>query len=360
MLGKWDASVQQIIRKTSEYLAVPSVVGFEASFLHYLAGDLRNLGLECELTARYLLVAAREITNDVLLSIHVDRHGLITTAHGDLEYAAFVMRAEKYQEEPSASLQMLNRIRSRFLGEQVFAYDANTGTILCEGIIEDAFVSSARENMVFVAPQLKNLPVGTPISYGAKCDSRETSLRGQLDNAISVAIAFNVFSTGFGGRVLFTCEEEIGHSWQSIQTVLERGTFENAKLIVMDTSPFATEENHDLDFVVLRNRDAHSLFDPALTEELKDCAERSGIPVVFKDSWIEQQPQKKLLVSYGSTELGRLIKATEGRWNGTTLQIPTLDYHTNRESASFAAIKNIHGFLAAYLRLNANEFGKNR
>jgi putative aminopeptidase FrvX len=43
-------------------------------------------------------------------------------------------------------------------------------------------------------------------------------------------------------------------------------------------------------------------------------------------------------MSYGRTELGRLIAATSGEVTGTTLQIPTTGYHTTRETASLESI----------------------
>jgi putative aminopeptidase FrvX len=162
-------------------------------------------------------------------------------------------------------------------------------------------------------------------------------------------LAYEICRSGFEGRVLFTCEEEIGRSWQAIQTVLERDRLDHVKLIVLDTSPFDTEEQESLDFVILRHRDAHSLFDPYLTEALETCARSAKIPFVYKDRWLERQPRDKPLVSYGSTELGRLIKETAGRWNGTTLQIPTIGYHTNRETASFKAIENFWLLLTTFL-----------
>ena len=36
--------------------------------------------------------------------------------------------------------------------------------------------------------------------------------------------------------------------------------------------------------------------------------------------------------SLGVTELGRIIKATKGQIQGTTLQIPTVEYHTSSET----------------------------
>ena len=45
-------------------------------------------------------------------------------------------------------------------------------------------------------------------------------------------------------------------------------------------------------------------------------------------------------MSYGRTELGRLIAHTQGEVTGTTLQIPTTGYHTTRETASLQSISS--------------------
>ena len=38
------------------------------------------------------------------------------------------------------------------------------------------------------------------------------------------------------------------------------------------------------------------------------------------------------------TELGRIIKATKGAINGTTLQLPTIGYHTVEETTTKKSI----------------------
>jgi len=41
----------------------------------------------------------------------------------------------------------------------------------------------------------------------------------------------------------------------------------------------------------------------------------------------------------GSTEMGRIIAASNGLVDGTTIQIPTTGYHTMKESASWKSIE---------------------
>ena len=51
----------------------------------------------------------------------------------------------------------------------------------------------------------------------------------------------------------------------------------------------------------------------------------------------------------GSTELGKLIAETGGRWSGATIQIPTVLYHTSNETTSRACIRNYYDLLANVL-----------
>jgi hypothetical protein len=71
------------------------------------------------------------------------------------------------------------------------------------------------------------------------------------------------------------------------------------------------------------------------------CKNR-GIAFSYKDRFIEEQ--NKVLESkglkphsLGSTEMGRIISASNGLVDGTTLQLPTSGYHTTSETAAIAA-----------------------
>jgi len=72
------------------------------------------------------------------------------------------------------------------------------------------------------------------------------------------------------------------------------------------------------------------------------CIERQ-VSYLFKDKYMEQENDRLLARgerprSIGSTELGRIIAASNGLVDGTTIQVPTTDYHTMDESASWESI----------------------
>ncbi len=67
-----------------------------------------------------------------------------------------------------------------------------------------------------------------------------------------------------------------------------------------------------------------------------------GIAFSYKDRYIEEANESlekagRQPRSVGSTELGRIIAASNGLVDGTTLLLPTTAYHTASETASNAS-----------------------
>ena len=64
---------------------------------------------------------------------------------------------------------------------------------------------------------------------------------------------------------------------------------------------------------------------------------------MFKDVYVEEKNAALVARggnpgSLGSTELGRIVAASKGLVDGTTLQVPTTGYHTLQESAPLASV----------------------
>ena len=75
-----------------------------------------------------------------------------------------------------------------------------------------------------------------------------------------------------------------------------------------------------------------------------------GLTYSFKDEYIANQNQSRAKpYPLGRTELGRVAAATAGAINGTTLQIPTTEYHTATETASLSAISAVIRLLLGYV-----------
>ena len=117
----------------------------------------------------------------------------------------------------------------------------------------------------------------------------------------------------------------------------------------MDTSPYDSSEPADSGKVVLRNRDSFGSFNISLVETLKQSATSLDIPIDIKDETLRAQGKKD--DQLGRTELGRIIHENKGRWTGATVQIPTFNYHTNKESTTKLAIENVLKLLITNLRI---------
>ena len=350
-----DAAIDQVLNKTVEFLDYPSVVGFEQPFLSHLATSFEALGCKIDREGKILAVHKGPARSEIF-SCHIDRHGLVATGDREYEYAAYVTRLREYGEEAEPTCRMLKKIRGRFLKEPVFAYDPATGERLAQGTIARAYFCGHRVNLVFRISGFKSQPIGTPVSFCRPCQTVGESFTGQLDNVISAAVVHELFALGFSGRALFTSEEEIGKSWSLALDYLDRRKLRPRELLVLDTSPFPDPAAIDEGRIVLRNRDANGIFNPALVSRLRGICGQQGIPYQMKDDWIaranaERVRRGKKPTGLGSTELGRLVSGSDGVVNGATVQIPTFGYHSNQETTSRRSIGQLLRLLTTLLEL---------
>ncbi len=334
--------VDLVIAKLHEYLAVPAVVGFEGPFLRHLGADFEALGRPVRHGDGVLHVAGPDARP--VLTAHVDRHGLVALGGGRFAYAAHVVKAAEYGEEVAPGRRFLATACTRLADEQVVAYDPASGRELGRGVT--AHRCDVDTSVEISVAGLDRVPAGVPAGFALGCVESGGDVSGQLDNAISAALAHALVDGGFAGQVVFTAREEAG--W-SARHFLDHATGQmtpTQELIVLDTSPFPERGPVDAGAVVLRRRDAGAAFAPALVDRLAAAATAGGIPHLFKDEEIERRNREGggKPRGLGRTELGRIVALSDGAWNGATVQVPTTDYHTNLETTSRAAI-------AAALRL---------
>ena len=121
----------------------------------------------------------------------------------------------------------------------------------------------------------------------------------------------------------------------------------------MDTTPYNDSRAIDEGLVVLRNKDENGIFNPDLVKRLRSACDQDRIKYQFKDEIIEMQnarlPEGKEPIDLGKTELGRIVQHTNGKYNGSTLQLPTTNYHTNHETTSEKALENYYQTLLKLL-----------
>jgi len=328
----------------------PSVVGAEDSFFRVLRRELEEIDISVERHSGILVAKGSEPDN-VILSAHIDRHGLVCTGPNEFQYAAFIAGNRGELTGDSVSEQMVATIADRFTGQRVQAHLPYTGTYIGQGTISSGYLCPKRSNLIFEVDGLDYLEPGTPVAFLDRLSLTESHVSAQLDNVISVALIIHLYRIGFKGTALFTAQEEAGRSWRYALAWLQReGIFTN-RLLVLDTSPYPSRETAAEQDLVLRKRDASAVFDPDFTAEIVNRCDTLGISHTFKDEWIERQNLlREKPSSLGRTELGRLVAASDGQINGTTLQIPTTGYHTAEETASITSIKAAIGLLSTFIR----------
>jgi putative aminopeptidase FrvX len=327
----------------------PSVVGCEDSFFRVLNRELVEIGVKVEYY-HGVLVAQGSKPHELILSAHIDRHGLLCTGANEFQYAAFIASNKSDLTGDSVSEQMMHIIENRFQGQQVQAHLPYAGTYLGQGQIVNSYICPARNNLIFELDGLDFLQPGTPVSFLDRLKVEHGCISAQIDNVVSAAMIIYLFQQGFQGTAMFTAQEEAGKSWRFALSWFQRQQLTTQRLLILDTSPYPTREAAEAQQVVLRHQDASGIFAPELTAELAQRCEQMGISYSYKDVYLQAQNKlNNTSYSLGRTELGRLATATEGQINGTTLQIPSTEYHTPNETAALSSIDAVIKLLMSYV-----------
>lgn len=326
----------------AQLIRAPSVVGAEHSFFRQLQRELEERGAHVS-WYEGVLVAHGKRPNSVMFSAHIDRHGLVCTGPNEFQFACFVTGARSDLLGNSVSEQLMAMVESRYINRAVYAYDTPSGSYRGKGYIRETRVCQYRNNLIFDVTGLEHVEAGTPVAFEDKLRIEDDKfLVGQLDNVLSAAALVYLFELGFEGTAFFTAQEEAGKSWRYLLEWFRRFGSSTNQLIVLDTSPFPDRETSQLQTLVLRNRDANSCFNKALTERVHGLCKSLGYSVQFKDEYIERLnadlPLGKVPQTLGSTEMGRIIAASRGLVDGTTLQVPTSAYHTVDETAPVESV----------------------
>ncbi len=320
----------------------PSVVGAEHPFFLSLKRELDEIGIKTTLYEG-LLVAQGDDPDKGMLSAHIDRHGLICTGPNEFQYAAFMTQNRGDLTGDSIAEQTYMSIVERFKQQSVQAYEPWSGSYLGLGVIDNAYICERRKNLVFEVKGLEHLLPGTPVAFVDTLDNKSGLLSAQLDNVISAAVIIYLYKSGYQGTAFFTAQEESGKSWRFLLEWFRRFNQSTDRLLVLDTSPYPTREEAESQHLVLRHCDANATFDSPLNTEIEALCSRLNITHSYKDTYLKTENEKRLAEgkkenSLGSTEMGRIIAASEGSIQGTTLQIPTTGYHTTAETASVESV----------------------
>ncbi|MCP2680568.1 hypothetical protein NHF45_13615 [Maricaulaceae bacterium NA33B04] len=332
----------RILAKTCEYLDFPAVVGHETPFLDHLARDFTALGFKTE-RPKNLCVVDLGKPGPIYLA-HADRHGTVIDDDGAAVYAAHAVKNDKYGEDTKPSANFVASLNTRHAGEEVFAYDRISGGRIAYGEITGAELDDNGRALIKLK-DMPTLPAGTPIAFARSLERSQSGfIAGQLDNPVTLATLRIAAELGLGGKIIFTAEEEIGRSASHfLQWADSSDLGDAADLVVCDTSPFDDAAAALAGAVILRRRDATASFNADQVSRLEKAASAARAPIIFKDSFIERENDGRtkrgdVPKSMGMTELGQITAQSKGRYTGATLQLPSFDYHTNRESTTPRAL----------------------
>jgi putative aminopeptidase FrvX len=321
----------------------PSVVGAEHSFFRVLQRELEERGARVS-WYEGILVAQGNAPSSTMISAHIDRHGLICTGPNEFQFAAFITANRSDLLNNSVSEELMAKVTERFESAPVYAYEPWSGMYRGNGVIKNTYVCEHRKNLIFEINGLSDVVAGTPVAFEDRLRIHDQRLLGQLDNVLSAAALVHLFSLGFQGTAFFTAQEEAGKSWRYLLEWFRRFGQSTNRLFVVDTSPFNTVEEANQQQLVLRNKDANAAFNKQATAVVESLCVSNGIQYTYKDLLIENQNrqlQAEGLKTHtlGSTELGRIIAASNGLVDGTTIQVPSTGYHTTSESTSLESVE---------------------
>ena len=335
------------------FLDTPSVVGAENLLQKQIEQECTKLGLK---TKHYLGLTQVEGTNpdSHCISIHIDRHGLACTGPNEYQYAAFLAKYGYDNRVDSISKQTYNILLERFIDQAVFAYAPHSGEKYGNGKISSASYWPERENVFFEIENIGEVPTGYAIAYEQELQNDGSHIAAQLDNVLMLAVALDLFKSGYQGTALFTCQEEAGRSWYYIREYFLRKKTSPKNLLILDTSPFDDQKTADNQGIVLRNKDTSASFNSEFTEKIAQSCQDLNLKFSFKDEYIDQKnalltKAGNSTLSYGRTELGRLIQGTNGNITGTSIQVPSTGYHTDSEKVSINLVEDCIKLLQSIL-----------
>lgn len=144
-------------------------------FSRFAKGIGRNRHLRGAAQQR-ILVARGSEPESVILSAHIDRHGLVCTGPNEFQYAAFIAGNRGELTGDSVSEQMVATIADRFTDQRVQTHLPYTGTYIGQGTISSGYLCPKRLNLIFELEGLDYLEPGTPVAFLDRLSLTETHI----------------------------------------------------------------------------------------------------------------------------------------------------------------------------------------
>lgn len=325
--------INEFLKIYKDISNIPSVTNFERPLYDYIKKTFIFNKYKKILNKNYIAFLPKKYKGDMLISIHIDRLGIVFD--------------EDYTYSNDYGYKLINRkykpsliFGKRFLNENVFAYD-NEGKKIDEGKVIDYFIKE-NEKLVFKIDGLRSntLQIPTPISYENNTIIRNDEVKGQLDNTISIALARLLLNNGITCPILFTTQEETGKSWEFLYDFMNKQKL--STVITIDTTNIEGLSDFNSTDIVFRKSDDLADFNLPLIEKFIDLSKKKKLRYYLKSKSPEQSKTKTI------TEVGHIIKESKNKFNGVSIQFPTIKYHTNHETVKIESIRAIYSFIKDY------------
>ena len=174
----------------------------------------------------------------------------------------------------------------------------------------------------------------TPIS-----ENSPGTLTGQLDDIAGIAV-LRYLHMRYPLNILFTTNEEFCESWGELEEAIRAYRTTECPLIPVsvDIDVFKSLEEFSQDNpVTIRTKDRAGKMNLKLVQRFRGLAQRFGIPYSEDDR------------GYTLVETGMLSQQTTGQMTGAHIGIPLTNYHTDRETTTWAVIWNTIKLLTAII-----------
>ncbi len=319
-----------LIKKLYHFLETPSVTLFEKPFYNLLLNEFSFENYDTVSHKDYLAFIPKKNAGNMVISAHMDRLGLVSASREILYSNYYGYKFYGVDYKPSLL------VGNRFINQNVFAYDNATGKTLKHGKVKGCSISPENGELVFDVNGFQNddMPALQPIGYSNKFIEEKDELKGQLDNALSIALIYALLKNNIRHTILLTTQEEIGKSWKFIHDFLEERQLKS--VVTIDTINIEGIADFNTTDIVLRRSDDLADFDVGLANKLINFADKN------KFRYYVKAKNPKLIVDV--TEVGRLANESNYKFNGATIQFPIINYHKTNETVKTNCVKAVCSF----------------
>ena len=324
--------IKEFINECISFSKIPSVSLFEKPLYNFILKKFKFDNYEKILDENYIAFIPRKYNGNIVISVHIDRLGIIFDGNNFVysNYYGYKLSGKEYKPNLLFG--------KRFVGEKVVAYNLE-GEITDNGIVNDCWIGNEDKDLIFEIDgiEINKLLKPTPIAYKNKLIIRNDEIKGQIDNTISLVLAYFLLKENVDYPVLFTTQEEIGKSWQFIYKFLQKPQINN--IVIVDTTNIEGLSDFDSTDIVFRISDDIARYNKSIIDKFVDLANKMKLRYFLKSKSPEGSKTKTV------TEVGRITAESNNKYSGASIQFPAIHYHTNHETVKIGSIKVLYSFL---------------